>query len=226
MLIGYARVSKLDQNPDLQRVELERFGCEQIIVEHGSGAKRDRPGLKQALALLRRGDTFVVWKVDRASRSVKDLIDLSELLEKQGVEFKSLHDPIDTSTAMGRAFYQMVGVFAELERSMIIERTKPGLLAANEKGHFGGRRRVLYGAKLKRAEKLWASGEHTLEEIAQLSGCSRSTAFRYLCNGGLPLDRKKRAAILERFPDVKAWLQQTNDPENGTNPAKRQVRAS
>lgn len=133
MLIGYIRVSTNDQNTDLQRNALMCAGCEQIFEDKMSGTKSERPGLKRALKCLKRGDTLVVWKLDRLGRRMKHLIALTEELRAKGVNFRSLTDSIDTSTPMGRFFFHMMGALAEMERELIVERTLAGLVLREHK---------------------------------------------------------------------------------------------
>ena len=105
MLIGYARVSMLDQNLELQRDALVKAGCERVLDDHVTGARTERPGLQKAMELLREDDTLVVWKLDRLGRSVKQLVDLVAELHTRRIQFKSLTDAIDTSTPSGRFFF-------------------------------------------------------------------------------------------------------------------------
>lgn len=140
MLIGYVRVSTNDQNTALQRNALESAGCELIFEDKISGKVSDRPGLKKVLRTLSDGDTLVVWKLDRLGRSVRHLVGLVEELREKGVNFKSLTDSIDTSTPMGRFFFHVMGALAEMERELIVERTRAGLAAARAEGRIGGRR--------------------------------------------------------------------------------------
>ena len=130
MLIGYARVSTQDQNLDLQTAALQSGGCDRIFDDKLSGTRRDRPGLERALDVLREGDTLVVWKLDRLGRSVKDLVELVGDLEKRGVHFRSVTDAIDTSTPAGRFFFHVMASLAQMERELLVERTRAGLDAA------------------------------------------------------------------------------------------------
>lgn len=140
MLIGYVRVSTNDQNTALQRNALEGAGCEQIFEDKISGTKAERPGLKRLLRTLSKGDTLVVWKLDRLGRSMRHLVIMIEELRNRGVNFRSLTDSIDTSTPMGRFFFHVMGALAEMERELIVERTRAGLVAARAEGRIGGRR--------------------------------------------------------------------------------------
>ena len=134
MLIGYVRVSTNDQNTDLQRNALNCAGCELIFEDKISGTKSERPGLKKLLRTLSAGDTLVVWKLDRLGRSMRHLVVLVEELRERGINFRSLTDSIDTSTPMGRFFFHVMGALAEMERELIVERTKAGLEAARAQG--------------------------------------------------------------------------------------------
>ena len=137
MLIGYARVSTLDQNLDLQVDALRKAGCEKIFAETGSGAKSDRPELSEALAFARQKDTVVVWKLDRLGRSLKHLIDTVNDLHKRGIGFRSLQEHLDTTTPSGKLFFHIFGALAEFERDLIRERTNAGLVAARARGRLG-----------------------------------------------------------------------------------------
>lgn len=134
MQIGYVRVSTNDQNTDLQRQALERAGCEQIFEEKMSGTVANRPALKKLLKALNEGDTLVVWKLDRLGRSMRNLVLLVDELRQRGIHFKSLTDSIDTSSPMGRFIFHIMSALAEMERELIVERTRAGLAAAREKG--------------------------------------------------------------------------------------------
>ena len=140
MIIGYARVSTQDQNPQLQRDALEEAGCEQVFEERVTGTKRERPELQACLRTLRDGDTLVVWKLDRLARSLKDLMELIHDLNERGVGFRSLTEAIDTTSAGGKLVFHIFGALAEFEHSLIRERTLAGLAAARARGRKGGRR--------------------------------------------------------------------------------------
>lgn len=137
-LIGYARVSTEDQLNDAQVDALRAAGCERIHQEHGSGASRARPVLTKLLKELSAGDVLVVVRLDRLARSVSHLLDVIEDLDRRGVHFRSLHDPIDTSTPQGMFSLQVLGAVAQLERALIAERTRAGMKAAKARGRLAG----------------------------------------------------------------------------------------
>ena len=181
MLIGYARVSKLDEQTTLAQVqELKRAGCKRIYQENASGGRWDRPELHKALEQLRDGDVFVVWKLDRLSRSLKDLLIILERITQAGAGFRSLTENIDTTTPAGRMLLQMLGAFAEFERSMVRERTRLGLQAARERGRVGGRSPKLTPHQRAEAVKMVASGQTSAAEAARLFGIHRSNISRLL----------------------------------------------
>lgn len=136
--IGYARVSTADQGTDPQALELRAAGCDPVLEEHASGADRTRPVLAQVLHDIRPGDTLVVVRLDRLARSVAHLLAVIEALEAKSAHFRSLHDPIDTTTPQGMFSLQVLGAVAQLERALIAERTKAGLRAARARGRVGG----------------------------------------------------------------------------------------
>src|ERR1700676_335303 len=137
-LVGYARVSTEEQGTDPQLDELRAAGCETVLEEHASGADRSRPVLARLLREIRPGETLVVARLDRLARSVSHLLAVIEQLEASGAHFRSLHDPIDTSTPQGMFSLQVLGAVAQLERALIAERTKAGLKAARSRGRIGG----------------------------------------------------------------------------------------
>jgi len=179
MLIGYARVSTADQNLALQYDALKQAGCERIFEDKVSGSHAERVGLNQAMDMLRKGDTFVVWKLDRLGRSVGKLVETVEKLEKRGIDFKSLTDSIDTSTPSGRFFFHVMASLAQMERELIAERTKAGLEAARLLGRKGGRKRKMSESKLESARKLLASGIPP-KEVAKNLGISVPTLYRWV----------------------------------------------
>lgn len=179
MLIGYIRVSTSEQNTDLQRNALMSANCDLILEDKISGKSRDRPGLKKALRALGRGDTLVVWKLDRLGRSMQHLVMLTEELRERGVNFRSLTDSIDTSTPMGRFFFHVMGALAEMERELIVERTRAGLAAARENGRVGGRRRLMTPEITERARRMLAQGA-TLLQVSLVIGVSVKTLYRYI----------------------------------------------
>ncbi|KNC17486.1 DNA-invertase [Pantoea sp. RIT-PI-b] len=179
MLIGYIRVSTNEQNTDLQRNALKSANCDLILEDKISGKSRDRPGLKKALRTLGQGDTLVVWKLDRLGRSMQHLVMLTEELRERGVNFRSLTDSIDTSTPMGRFFFHVMGALAEMERELIVERTRAGLAAAREKGRIGGRRRLMTPEITERARRMLAQGA-TLLQVSLVIGVSVKTLYRYI----------------------------------------------
>ena len=179
MLIGYARVSTQDQNLDLQLEALKHAGCEKIYEDKISCLRADKPGLEQALEQLREGDTFVVWKLDRLGRNVKSLIEFATKLEKSKVHFKSLTDQIDTSSSMGRFFFHVMASLAQMERELIVERTRAGLRAAKQRGRIGGRKRRMTDSKIESAKKLLADGIPP-KEVADNLGVSIPTLYRWV----------------------------------------------
>jgi DNA invertase Pin-like site-specific DNA recombinase len=179
MKIGYCRVSTEDQNPELQLAALKRSGCKRIFTDKASGATAKRLQLKKCLDSLASGDVLTVWKLDRLGRSLSDLITLLDDLKARGVVFRSLTESIDTATPTGRAMWQMVGVLAELERSLIKERTKAGRAAAMSRGVKMGRKPKLSPEQIKHARKLIDGGEHP-RHVAASMGCSLATLYRAL----------------------------------------------
>lgn len=185
-LVGHARVSTVDQNPELQLDALAGVGCARVFVDHASGAKADRPELAAALEDLRAGDTLCVWRLDRLGRSLPHLLELADQLQQQGVALRSLTEQIDTSSAGGRLIFHVFGALAEFERSLIRERTHAGLAAARARGRKGGRRTVMTPKRMATARTLLdavdSEGRHlyTYEDVAKAIGVSRSTVVRHL----------------------------------------------
>ena len=170
MLIGYARVSTQDQNLELQREALTKAGCQKVFEDKVSGTRVDRPGLIKTLEMLREGDTLVVWKLDRLGRSVKHLVDRVGELHKLGVQFMSVTDSIDTGTPSGRFFFHVMASLAEMERELIVERTRAGLDVAKQLGRKGGRKPQMTDSKIESAKKLLANGVPP-KDVARTSVC-------------------------------------------------------
>lgn len=182
MKLGYARASTADQNLNYQLAELERAGCEKIFKENVSGKKRDRPELNKLLEIIRPGDSVVVYNLRRLGRSLKDLIDLVTLFNEKKINFISLQESIDTSTATGRLVFNFFAALAEFERENIVDNTRAGLAAAKAAGRNGGRPAGLSPEALKKAKSaqiLKAAGIPPAEIVKNL-GISRASYYRYL----------------------------------------------
>jgi len=179
MKIGYCRVSTEDQNPDLQLAALKRAGCKRIFTDKATGVHVKRPQLTTCLASLQPGDVLVVWKLDRLGRSLRDLITMLDDLKARDIAFRSLTEAIDTTTPTGRAMWQMVGILAELERSLIQERTKAGRVAAKARGVKMGRKPLLSTPQIAHARQLLEQGERPVH-VARLLNVSRRTLERAL----------------------------------------------
>lgn len=180
MLIGYARVSTAEQDNSIQIDALRKAGCELIFEEKISGGRWERPKLKELINHLRKDDIVVVWKLDRLSRSLKDLLFLIEQIEGKKSEFRSLTESIDTTKSSGRMMMQMVGVFAEFEREMLKERTKKGLEHARKEGRIGGRKSKLKEVQKKEIKQLIESGRKTAPEVAKLFDVHPATIYRLI----------------------------------------------
>lgn len=184
MLIGYARVSKGDdQSTAAQKRALKEAGCDRLFEEAASGGRWDRPQLHRMLDQLRPNDIVVVWKLDRLSRSLKDLLHILEKLEAAGAGFRSLTESIDTTTPAGRMMMQMVGSFAEFERAMIRERTSAGLAEARAAGRIGGRRAKLTPRQRTDVDENVLSGRKSAAEMARLYKVSEATISRTVAAG-------------------------------------------
>jgi DNA invertase Pin-like site-specific DNA recombinase len=180
MLIGYERVSTDDQNLALQHDALQAAGCEKIFADKMSGAKADRPGLKEAFEFARKGDTLVVWRLDRLGRSLKDLMALVEGLELRQIGFCSLQESIDTTSSGGKLIFHMFGALAEFERNLMRERTQAGLQAARARGRKGGRQPKLTPQQIDVGRSLAADPKRSVSSICKHLGISRPTYYRYL----------------------------------------------
>jgi DNA invertase Pin-like site-specific DNA recombinase len=180
MRIGYARVSTQDQDTAAQSAALKAAGCELIFREKASGGRWDRPQLHRLLEQLRKGDVVVVWKLDRLSRSLRDVLSIMEKIQERKAGFRSLTEAIDTTTPAGRMMMQMVASFAEFERAMLKERTKIGLEAARKDGRIGGRKPKLKPQQQQEIVQLVSKGKKTAADAARLFGVHRATVTRLL----------------------------------------------
>ena len=185
MLIGYARVSKQQEQDTATQVQaLRKAGAERIYQEHASGGRWDRPELHKLLDGLRPGDVLVVWKLDRLSRSLKDLLQLLDQLNAKGAGFMSITEHIDTTTPAGRMMLQMVGAFAEFEREMIRERTRAGLETAREQGRIGGRRPKLTAQQQAELIRGVREERYSMAEAARLFQVHPATVSRLMAQRG------------------------------------------
>ena len=180
MLIGYARVSTDDQSLSLQQDALRDAGCERIFEDRLSGARSNRPGLSEALEYARAGDVLVVWRLDRLSRSLKDLIEVVGRLETLDIGLKSLHESIDTSSSTGRLVFHLFGALAEFERNLIRERTRAGLQAARARGRKGGRPKALDPGRQDLAVRLYEERQYTVNRICEMMSISKPTLYKYV----------------------------------------------
>jgi len=181
MLIGYARVSTVDQNPDLQIDALKQAGCERIFTEKVSGAETDRPQLQAALNIMRKGDVLVVWKLSRLARSMKQVIETAKTIEEYGAGFKVLTQNIDTTTPEGRLFFHITAAFDQFQRELIVENTKAGLIAAKKRGRRGGRPRALNDKQLKNAEAMLKDADNYpfIGDVIDQLQIGRTAFYRY-----------------------------------------------
>jgi DNA invertase Pin-like site-specific DNA recombinase len=183
MLLGYARVSTDQQDHALQLDALRIAGCDKLFVETASGTRTDRPELAKALEQARQGDVLVVWRLDRLARSLRHLIDIADDLNRRGVALKSITESIDTKTPSGRFMFNILGALSSMEREIIVERTRAGLIAAASRGRRGGRPAALDASKVRAAKAMLASGNMSAIEVAQQLGCAPSTLYRHLPGG-------------------------------------------
>ena len=180
MKLGYARCSTLDQNLDWQIDALMKEGCDRIFQEKFTGTRKDRPELLRMMDMLREGDTVIICELTRLSRSVKDLFDLVEQVEKAGANIKSLKEPwLDTTTPQGRLLFTIFSGVSQFERELIRERTMEGLASARARGRMGGRP----GKDKKIVEQaltLYDSKAYSVDEISKTTGISRATLYKYV----------------------------------------------
>lgn len=178
--VGYARVSTSDQTTAMQLDALKAAGCDRTFEETASGARSGRPVLTGALDYMREGDTLVVWKLDRLARSLSQLVETVATLRDRGIQLRSLHENIDTSTTAGRLTFHLFASLAEFERDLIRDRTKAGLDAARARGRKGGRPRRLTDADIDTARKLLeADPPVPFSEVARRLKVGPSTLYNY-----------------------------------------------
>lgn len=181
MFIGYARVSKIDQQDTRAQVKaLKEAGCKRIFEESASGGRWDRPQLHRALDQVRAGDVLVTWKLDRLSRSLKDLLHILEKLTEVGADFRSLTENVDSTVPAGKMLLSMLGAFAEFERSMVRERTRMGLQSARERGRIGGRKPKIKPNQRAEILRMVNCGKTNAAEAARLFGIHRSSVSRLI----------------------------------------------
>jgi len=180
MYIGYARISTQDQNDNLQTDALKLAGCGKIFTDKVSGIISERPGLTKLKEQLRKGDTLVIWRLDRLARSLKDLIEWIAYLEKEEIALKSIKENIDTSTPTGRLVFHIFGALSEFERALIVERTHAGLTAARARGRKGGRPQSLGKDKRDVAVQLYNQKELTINQICEIMEISKPTLYKYI----------------------------------------------
>jgi DNA invertase Pin-like site-specific DNA recombinase len=183
MFIGYARVSTHDQTLSLQKDTLEKAGCEKVFADTVSGTKAERKGLEEAFSHLRKGDTLVVWRLDRLGRSLRHLIDTITALNERGVGFKSLQENIDTTTSGGKLVFHIFGALAEFEREIIKERTQAGLKSARSRGKVGGRPKALSTKEVQILRNMAADKSLTVSDICKTLDIGRTTFYRYVKAG-------------------------------------------
>jgi len=181
MLVGYARVSTLDQNPQLQIDALKEAGCDRIFMEKISGAVKERPQLQEALQYMRDGDTLVVWKLSRLARSLTQIINTVKTLEESGIGLKVITQNINTLTPEGRLFFHMNAAFDQFQREIIVENTKAGLQSARKNGRIGGRPTVMTDEKIRTTQSMLKDidGYPFISDIIKTLGVGRTTFYRH-----------------------------------------------
>lgn len=179
MIYGYARVSKREQNLDLQIDALKKHGVDKIYYEKVSGTKATRDELTKLLKMLKKGDTLVIWKLDRLGRTSKQLISLAEEFEARGILFISLNECLDTTNPIGKFCFHIFCAIAQMERDVIVLRTIEGLESARSRGRKGGRKPINQD-NIKQALNMYNSDEYTVNQITRCTGISKSSLYRYL----------------------------------------------
>jgi DNA invertase Pin-like site-specific DNA recombinase len=203
MVFGYGRVSTRDQNLDLQQDALKAAGCDELFMEKITGTKKNRPELNRLRAILRPGDTVIVWKLDRWGRSLPDLIDLMNELREKQVQFRCLTMAMDTQTAEGRLIYGLFAVLSEFVRDTIAENTVAGLTAARARGRVGGRKPGLSDQahiKANAAKTLYQDGNSGNQICKMLNIGSKRTLYKYLRLKGVVISAQEKQQLRELAP--------------------------
>jgi DNA invertase Pin-like site-specific DNA recombinase len=180
MKIGYARVSTIDQNLDLQIDCLKKAGCQKIITDKISGSLQNRVGLEELLNIIRKDDEVIVWRLDRLGRSLKHLIELITIFNKKEIFFTSITESINTKSSSGKLIFHIFASLSEFERNLISERTKSGLQAARSRGKLGGRPKKVPKEKRQLAKELYNNKKYSLAEICNIIGISKPTLYKYI----------------------------------------------
>jgi DNA invertase Pin-like site-specific DNA recombinase len=181
MLVGYARVSTLEQNLDMQTDALNEAGCEKVFIEKISGAYQSRPQLEEALNYMRAGDTLVVWKLSRLARSLTQIIQTIKTLEEKQISLKVITQRIDTTTPEGRLFFHINASFDQFQREIIVENTKAGLHTARKNGRVGGRPSIMSEEKIRSAKSMLKDTENYpfISDVIQTLNIGRTTFYRH-----------------------------------------------
>jgi len=226
--IAYVRVSSTEQDTALQMRDRTIRNCDKIYEEKVSSYSPHRPALDACLSDLKRGDTLVVWKLDRLGRKTLELLTLIEEFRSRGINFVCTTIGLDTGTSTGRLVLRVLAAAAEFERDTLVERTNAGIQAARAKGHFGGRRRKLTGETLERAMEAYrnrpinpATGKRlTNDELSKMFGVSKPTLQRWALHNGVPTWGPQQEGFHKLHPDLDEWRRVTDDPNWGLNPDK------
>ena len=228
MLIGYARVSTQDQHLSAQTDALKKAGCEKIYTDQVSGASRERPGLSQALEILRKGDSLVVWKLDRLGRSLPHLVDLVNELKERSIGFRSLQENLDTTSGTGKLVFHLFASLAEFERDLIRERTMAGLAAARARGRLGGRPRSLEAKQVALARAMYQDKNNSVKDICATLQVGKTTLYRYLkaAKPAAAAPATAEAAALVDRPEKPARVAKAAKPTKEKVPTKAKGRRS
>ncbi len=180
MKFGYARISTFTQTLNLQTDALVAERCDHIFTDEMSGSKKERPGLSQMRMMMRKGDTVIVWRLDRLGRSMKDLIELLNEFKEKEILFKSIKEGIDSSSSNGQLMIHIFASLAEFERNIVRERTLAGLASARARGRKGGRPFKLSSNKKQAALDLYDGRQHPINSICEMMDISKTTLYKYI----------------------------------------------